>query len=339
MRIVHFCVTAICLALAACAPAKKSAGAPGVEARTLAFGILRTESQAGLAPVWDPFLKDMREQTGLDIKEYYSTDYAALIEALRFKKVDVAWMSNKSGMEALNHADVEVFARTVKTGQQSGYYSIVIVPADSKIKTIDDLFKCDKTLKFGIGDPNSTSGFLVPSLLLFAPRGIDPQDCFKTVRTADHETNMLGVVSKQLDAATNNTSQVERLQQLRPQDVSKFREIWRSPLIQNDPMVWQKTLDRDVKARIMLFFMQYGREGSPEKIKRERAILKALEWEPFLPSGDAHLYVIRDMQARRDLMDAQHDKTLSAEQRTARIAAAQKTIDEIAKLNAEVPPQ
>ncbi|MGE3865477.1 MAG: phosphate/phosphite/phosphonate ABC transporter substrate-binding protein [Hyphomonadaceae bacterium] len=340
MKLFAMLAAACCLTLAACGPSNKTDGAAKarVDGQEVSFGILRTEAQAQLAEVWDPFLKDMRAQTGLNIKEYYSTDYAALIQALAYDKVQVAWLSNKSGMEALDRGDLEVFARTVKYGQEAGYYSIVLVPADSKIKTIDDLFKCDKSLTFGIGDPNSTSGYLVPSLYLFAPRGIEPQDCFKTVRTADHEANALGVISKQLDAAVNNSSQLDRIKQLRPKDYGKVREIWRSPLIQNDPLVWQKKLDPDIKGRIMTFFMTYGRSGDAAKVKREREILKALEWDPFYPSSDAHLFAIRDMQARRDLIDAEHDKALSAADRAAKVAAARAKIAEIGKLMAEAPP-
>jgi phosphonate transport system substrate-binding protein len=147
------------------------------------------------------------------------------------------------------------------------------------------------------------------------------------------------VVTKQLDAAATANSEIERLQQTHPEMVAKVREIWRSPMIQNDPLLWRKDLDPDVKARLMYFFMSYGRIGTPEEVKRERAILKALEWDPFMPSSDAHLFFVRDLQARDDLQRAKYDKTLSPADRDAAIKAAQAKIDAIAKLNAEAPPK
>jgi len=327
-------------ALAACGGGDKAKSAKErVDGTEIRFGILRTESADSLSTLWDPFLDDMRKQTGLNIKEVYATDYASLIEAFKYNKLEAAWLSNKPGMEAVNRADVEVFARTMKAGGVAGYYSIIIVPTSSPIKTVDDLLKCNKTLTFGMGDPNSTSAYLVPSLFLFAPRGFNPNDCFKTVRTADHDTNALGVVTKQLDAAATADSQIERMQTTHPEMVKKVREIWRSPMIQNDPLLWRKDLDPDVKARLMYFFMTYGRVGKPEEVKRERDILKALEWDPFMPSSDAHLYFVEDLQARDDLMRAKNDKTLSATERAAAIKTAQAKIDAIAKLNAEQPPK
>jgi phosphonate transport system substrate-binding protein len=324
---------------AACGGGDKAASSKQrVDGQEIRFGILRTESSDSLSTLWDPFLADMRKQTGLNIKEVYATDYASLVEAFKYKKLEAAWLSNKPGMEAQNRANVEVFARTMKAGGVAGYYAIIIVPASSPIKTLDDLLKCDKTLTFGMGDPNSTSAYLVPSLYVFAPRGINPDDCFKTVRTADHDTNAMGVVSKQLDAAATADSQIERMQQARPQDVKKVREIWRSPMIQNDPLLWRRDLDPDVKARLMMFFMSYGRIGPPEEVKRERDILKALQWDPFMPSSDAHLYFVRDLQARDDLQRAKNDKTLSPAERDAAMKAAQAKIDAVAKLQKEQPP-
>lgn len=324
--------------LAACGGGKPVDSKARVDGQVVRFGILRTESSDSLSALWDPFLKDMRDQTGLKIEEVYATDYASLVEAFRYNKMEAAWLSNKPGMEAVDRANVEVFARTMKEGGVPGYYAIIIVPASSPIKTVDDLLKCDKTLTFGMGDPNSTSAYLVPSLYLFAPRGVEPADCFKTVRTADHDANAVGVVSRQLDAAATADSQIQRMAETRPQDVKKVREIWRSPLIQNDPMLWRKDLDPDVKARLMMFFMSYGRIGTPEEVARQRKILAGLQWDPFMPSSNAHLYFVRDLQARDDLMRAEHDATLPAAERAKRIADAKAKIEENTRLMKEIPP-
>lgn len=338
MTILKSIVFAGLVALAACGGGDKAKSSKErVDGAEIRFGILRTESADSLSELWDPFLNDMREQTGLKIEEVYATDYASLVEAFRYNKLEAAWLSNKPGMEAVDRANVEVFARTIKYGAVQGYYAIIIVPASSPIKSVDDLLKCDRKLTFGMGDVNSTSAYLVPSLYLFAPRGFKPNDCFKTVRTADHDTNALGVVTKQLDAAATADSQIERMQITHPEMVKKVREIWRSPLIQNDPILWRKDLDPDVKARLMYFFMTYGRVGPPEKVKRERAILKALEWDPFMPGSDAHLDFVRDLQARDDLERAKTDKSLSAADRAAAIKAAQAKVDAIALSAKETP--
>ena len=134
----------------------------------------------------------MAKETGLKINAFFASDYAGVIEGMRFDKVQVAWYGNKSAMEAVDRADGEIFAQTVAAGGEPGYYSLLIAPVDSPLTSLDDVLKCDKSLNFGIGDPNSTSGFLVPMTFVFAANGIDPKTCFKNVTNANHETNAHG---------------------------------------------------------------------------------------------------------------------------------------------------
>ena len=110
--------------------------------------------------------------------------------------------------DAIDRAGGEVFVQEIKADGKQGYYSHILVNADNdKINSLDDLFAtcASRSANFGIGDPNSTSGFLVPSFYVFAQNGVDPKKCFKTVRNANHETNLMAVANKQVDAAANNS--------------------------------------------------------------------------------------------------------------------------------------
>ncbi len=152
-----------------------------------------------------------------------------MIEAMRFKKVQLAWFGNKSAMEAVDRADGEVFAQSVDADGNPGYWSHLIVHRDSPIITLEDALKCDKSLDFGIGDPNSTSGFLVPTTFIFAAKNIDPRNCFKTVRPANHEANALAVANKLVHVATNNSESVARIKVTAPGKAGDIRIIWTSP--------------------------------------------------------------------------------------------------------------
>ena len=77
------------------------------------FGIISTESTQNLKTQWDPLLAEMAKKTGLKINPFFASDYAGIIEGMRFGKVQVAWYGNKSAMEAVDRADGEVFAQTV----------------------------------------------------------------------------------------------------------------------------------------------------------------------------------------------------------------------------------
>ena len=82
------------------------------ETTEINFGIISTESQQNLKTIWEPFLADMEEETGLKVNAFFASDYAGVIEGMRFDKVQVAWYGNKSAMEAVDRADGEVFVQT-----------------------------------------------------------------------------------------------------------------------------------------------------------------------------------------------------------------------------------
>lgn len=290
-------------ALAACS--KPAPGAPAPR-QALTFSIVSTENAQTQMQEWGPFLADMEKQTGLSVKPFFGSNYTAAIEAMRFKQSDLGWFTNQSGLEAVRRAGGEVFARTSKPSGPDGYQSVIIVRKGSGI-TLDRIFKCDRTLAFGMGDAKSTSGTLAPMTYLFAPRNIDPERCFRSVRNASHEANLFAVGSGVLDASTNNTNSMDRMAALETpiakKTLANLEIVWRSPTIPEDPMVWRKDLDPALKAKITRFLFAYG-TGTGAEADHERAVLKRLGLGPFKPADDSHLIPVREMEATEKLVDA-----------------------------------
>ncbi|RCS22929.1 phosphonate ABC transporter substrate-binding protein [Phyllobacterium salinisoli] len=280
-------------------------------AEEINFGIISTESQQNLKPKWEPLLADLSKQTGLDVKPFFATDYSGVIEGMRFGKVHLAWYGNKSAMEAVDRADGEVFAQTVNVEGNPGYWSVILAPKNSKLTSVEDLLKCDKSLNFGLGDPNSTSGFLVPTTFVFAANNVDPKTCFKNVTNANHETNAMAVANGQLDAAANNTENLTLMEKNAPEAFAKVKVIWKSPLIPSDPLVWRKDLPEETKAKLKEFFLTYGTDKSKGDIAHEKAVLAGLEWAPFRPSTDDQLLPIRIMELSKNIAKIQGDAKLS----------------------------
>lgn len=305
---------------------------------TLFFGILSTESSAAQREKWGPFLEDLEESIGMPVEPFFASDYAGVIEAMRFNKVDVVWYGNKSAMVAVDRAGAEIFAQTTEANGDQGYWSVMVTHKDSGL-TYADVMKCDKTLNFGIGDPNSTSGFLVPSTFVFAKEGVAPRDCFNTVRNANHETNLISVATGQVDAAVaSSTGLYSRLKTAKPEMFEQIKEIWRSPLIASDPMTWRPELDPALKARIHYFFMTYGRLGTDEEVQQARANLAMIDMGPFIPSSNAQLWPFYEMDLIRERMSIEGDETYSAEEKEKII----KEIDEkiaVIRASAEARPR
>lgn len=291
----------LALALAAC-----SGSGPEPAQDSIDFSILSAESRDSAIGDWTPFLEDMEKATGLKVKPFFGSNYTALIEAMRFKQTDVGWFTNQSGLEAVRRAGGEVFARSVNPSGVDGYEAVIIVRKGRGIG-LEDLLACDRSLNFGIGDAKSTSGTLAPMTYLFAPRGIDPNACFKTVRSANHEANLFAVGAGTLDAATNNTASMERLEMLDTQlarnTMQRVEIIWRSPRIPEDPMIWRKDLDPAIKRKVADFLFSYGVGDTPEA-QRQRAVLARIQTLPFVPADASHLIPVREMEATRDLLEA-----------------------------------
>ncbi len=286
----------------------------------LNFGVIATEASTNLKTVWEPFLAAMAKGTGLKVNGFYASDYAGVIEGMRFKKVQVAWFGNKSAMEAANRSNGEIFSQSVDSDGNPGYWSHLIVHKDSPIKNLDDVLKCDKSIDFGIGDPNSTSGFLVPTSYIFAAKNVDPKGCFKTLRNASHEANAMAVANKQVDVGTNNSENLRRLEVTAPEARKNIRVIWTSPLIPSDPLVWRKDLEPNVKTKLYTWLMSYGRVGTPDEIAAARKILGGLQWAPFNPSSNDQLLPIRILEANKSIMKIKGDVKMSTEEKAAKIA-------------------
>lgn len=306
------------MALAGCG----EKAATGAAQDTLNFSILNTESAQNMESYWAPILADMEKQTGLKVKPFFSGSYSALIEAMRFKQTDLGWFSNASGLEAVRRSNGEVFARTFDPSGKDGYRSVIIVPANSPIHTLDDLLKCDRTLNFGMGDKKSTSGTLAPMTYVFIPAGKKPETCFKTVLSASHQANLFAVANGRLDASTNNSTALSLNKERGEGQADRVRVIWQSDLLPEDPIVWRKDLDPVIKEKVRQFFLTYGQGTGPEA-ERQRANLHKLSIGGFLPADDSHLLVVRKMEALEHLGQAREGGD------PAKIAAAQKALDEI----------
>ena len=291
------------------------AAAP-VLSQEINFGVIATDSATTQRERWEPFFRDMEKKTGLKITSFYAPDYAGVIEAMRFNKIQVAWYGNKSAMEAVDRANGEVFAQVMYADGTFGYNGLLITHKDSPYKTVDDVFKNAKNINFGIGDPNSTSGFLVPTYYVFAQNNVDHRTAFKTIRNASHGANIQAVLARQLDVATNNTEDMTKLETTRPDLYAQLRVIWKSPLIASDPFVWRKDLDPAVKGKIKAFVLGYAKADPAEK-----AILKSIyNYGGFRESSNDQLIPVRQLELFRDRTKTASDDKLSPDEKTKAIA-------------------
>ncbi len=290
-------IGASCVGLMACSESssgsKETAQASdsAAEKKVLNFGIISTESSQNLKTEWQPLLDDMSKSIGMEVKPFFASDYAGVIQGMRFGNVDMAWYGNKSAMEAVDRAEGEVFAQVVYADGTTGYKSLLITQKDSPLKNEKDMLAKAADLTFANGDPNSTSGYLVPGYYVFAQNNVEPTAIFKRTLNASHESNLMAVANKQVDVGTFNSNTWEMLSSKQPQVIEKVKVIWESPEIPSDPLVWRKDMPDDLKNKVKTFLLSYG--STPE----EKEVLKKLTWSKFQESSNAQLQPTRDLEA------------------------------------------
>ncbi len=277
-------------------------GGFGTEAKPIAFAIISAESANNLGPLWTPMLEDLRHDTGVVMKPFFASNYSLSIEAMRAHKVQAAWFPALSSLEAARRADGQVVDRAVNNAG-GAYQSVLIVRRGSGI-TLDQVKACGRKLTFGLGDAKSTSGTLAPLAYLFTPAGIDPATCFKQVRSASHQSNLLAVANGVLQVATNNSVGLLFAKRENPDVAGKVETIWTSPdLPEAAIVVHPSDLDAATVTKIADFFAGYGKTPGPEQARRKH-ILDQLTYLGFARADNGYLLPVRQMEASNDLSEA-----------------------------------
>ncbi|MEX0310876.1 MAG: phosphate/phosphite/phosphonate ABC transporter substrate-binding protein, partial [Tateyamaria sp.] len=102
------------------------------------------------------------EALGVETKLFAPADYAGVIQGLVGGTLDMAWLgaSSYAATYLQNPDAVEPVLVKINLDGSYGYHSIGFARKESGIASIDDM----EGKVFGFGDPNSTSGYLIPSI-------------------------------------------------------------------------------------------------------------------------------------------------------------------------------
>jgi phosphonate transport system substrate-binding protein len=150
----------------------------------------------------EAFGAELGKKLGLSIKVYMPTDYVGVVEALRNKTADIAFVHPAGYVLANREAKAQIVAVDVWHGKTS-YTSRIFVRKDSGFKSVEDLR--GKTIAFA--DPASTSGYVYPMVLLMKKglvKNRDPKTFFKEAMFAGtHEAALLALLNGSVDAVAS----------------------------------------------------------------------------------------------------------------------------------------
>jgi phosphonate transport system substrate-binding protein len=181
------------------------------------------ESPTELARKAAPLVKYLEGKLGMKVEFTPVTDYAAAVETLVNKKVDMAWFGGFTFVQANARSGGKVIPLVQREEDEN--FKSVFITTDPAIKTLADLKGKDVTF----GSQSSTSGHLMPrSFLLQA--GIDPDKDFKRVAySGAHDATVAAVASGKVQAGALNISVWERLVKDKKVDTDKVRVFYTTP--------------------------------------------------------------------------------------------------------------
>lgn len=321
-------ITAILLAiLALCPPSVPAADKP------LVMALASVDSKKALLDTWRPVLDDLSKALGRPVRAVALDDYAGVVWYLAANKAQLAWMGNRAAIEAVDRTRSEILVQTI-TRYGAGYYAHLITRKDAPFDNEEDVLKRAAEIEFGIGDPNSTSGYAVPGYYLFAARGVDPKKIFKRLTHHNHEDNFMAVARGKLDVATGNSSALARYKARFPREYDAIKVIWTSPLIPSDPILARTDLPWNLKEKVTEFFVGYARPGngkSEADVAREAAAIKKREWVGFQRSDNSQLDPIRRIELFKKRLKTERDPALdeaAKKRRLTEIDEALKRLDQ-----------
>ncbi|QFG68394.1 phosphate/phosphite/phosphonate ABC transporter substrate-binding protein [Ornithinimicrobium pratense] len=223
-----------------------AAATDGTGGGTITITGVPAEEASALVSKFELLMHVIEEETGHEVEFSHSTDYAAVIEALVAGQADMSIGSPFSYVRAGDQgAEVEALGGRIETeGDEPGYVSYALVPADSDIEGLADV--AGRTVCYV--DEGSTSGYLYPSAGML-DHDLDPQEDVNAIFTGSHDSAVLAMLDGQCDLAFAYDSMVEVLMPERGElSEDQYKVVWESPLIPASPIYMNTgTLDQETQ--------------------------------------------------------------------------------------------
>ncbi len=247
------------------------------------------------------------ELLGVETKLFAPADYNGVIQGLLGGTLDMAWLGASSYAAVfLQDPDaVEPVLVKINLDGSYGYHSIGFARVDSNIHSLEDV----KGKVFGFGDPNSTSGYLIPSIEIPQLTGatMESGDYFGEVKfTGGHEQTIVAVNNGDINAGVTwadgqgnwedgyNSGALRKAVDAGLVDMNDLVEIWRSKPIPEGPVVLRTTLPQDVKDK-MVTLVDGLHEADPE-CAYGVAAGESLGFNPI--SHDAYVSIVEARKAK-----------------------------------------
>jgi len=247
------------------------------------------------------------EELGVPTKLFAPADYNGVIQGLLGGTLDMAWLgaSSYAAVYLQDPEAVEPVLVKINLDGSYGYHSIGFARKDAGVEKLEDL----KGKDFGFGDPNSTSGYLIPSIEIPQATGstMESGDYFGEVKfTGGHEQTIVAVFNGDIDGGVTwadaqgawedgyNSGALRKAVDAGLVDMNELVQIWKSNVIPEGPVVLRKSLPADVKAKMTA--LVDGLHAKDQDCAYGVAAGETLGFDPI--THDAYISVIEARKAK-----------------------------------------
>jgi phosphonate transport system substrate-binding protein len=236
--------------------------------KILRMALIPAEDIEEMIKAFEPSKQYLEKELGVRIEQFKATDYTAVVEAMRAKKVDVAYFGPFSYVLAAKRANARaIIGGGDGNGRLAVYHSIFVTHRESGLKNVEDVKTRANRLTVSFVDPASTSGHLIPRGHLESI-GIRVDKDFKEIIFAGgHDASILAVKARKVDLGATWEGPYQRAQEkglITPEDVFV---LWKSQPIPRSPIAVRGDMNESFVQRIQRAFMDMPQKA-PEAFKQ-----------------------------------------------------------------------
>jgi phosphonate transport system substrate-binding protein len=191
--------------------------------QVLRVSAIPDEAPTELQRKFKPLGAYLEKKTGMKVEFIPVTDYAASVEGLINKKLDMVWFGGFTFVQAKVRSKDQVIPLVQR--EEDEKFKSVFITTNKDIHKLEDL----KGKTFTFGSESSTSGHLMPRSYLLAAK-INPDTDLKRIAfSGAHDATVAAVSGGKVDAGALNISVWDKLVAQNKVDTKQVRVFYTTP--------------------------------------------------------------------------------------------------------------
>lgn len=232
---------------------------PATEETQEAFtiGVIPAQTEGEMEGAMDKLQSYLSEELDREVELDVYPNYNGVVEAMNYDQIDMAFLGPLTFVIANANSNAQAIVTQLVDGEPF-YHSYIITHSDSEWTSLDELLETPGEIDFAFGDPNSTSGSLIPSIEL-QDRGVYESaetNEFNSVRnTGSHDATALTVQNKQVDAGAIDSAIYNQLLESGKIDGEQLKIIWESEPLFQYPWAVRESIDEETVEKLQQAFL------------------------------------------------------------------------------------